>query len=528
MKKSSGLISRETAENSFPEFEPLPLHQPIKPHYRISEIENMKTWNDRWKSKIENMETHHCRCETDNVLRAAKIGGAELAEAIYKFSEFEELYRKNDPSLQNIKGTEFEWARAALKGDKDGYAYIDVEAKLNKSGEVETAIKFKTLKNNKLNLDGYQLITLDGTADPAELEACFGRPLKHVKADVQLQDIDAYHFLQNFGKGAAQGILQNKRCDYKLRNLLKKFIGFLKPEDKKVLIVTHKILADRLKPLAEALNPEREWDITHYFASRGSNAYEAHDAVIAFGTPYGSPFEMKPQAEELFPGDVNAQDIWISRNGIRELIQAIHRIRPVQHRATIIVFGLEYPREAFGQPQVIDMTRQGGRTKEIEHAAEKLIDIAEELGCMTKDIAHGFGVIDERDYDLIQKFKATTGERPTLYPHTKWKSVLELVIEDQGLAPLSNAPKNRRGPATAAAGTVKAIKACYARWSWNFDETEWRTPKAPIPLFSAPSAKARKLQGKLPRKAKKINTTTLLIRREDEKSSLETKAVNES
>lgn len=455
--KSGILIAQE----KYPDFVPLPEKYEMPP-FPTSALPDRKSWEEKWQER-----TWITREECP--IHAIGIDGKDIAEAVI---QFEELVRIYEDSPADVNGNEFEFLRAALGLSEDD-AWIEVKEGTKKhlnpaknddpdeEDEIEKIVSFRVVKFRKMELGNSRLVVLDGTADEEELKALFNCDFDFVKADSVLKPTHTVFFEQSFGSRDARTLAKmatrKKRPpdDSRLRYLLKRSISKLKKTDKKVLVLTFKSLVEILPKIASELDPTRQYVQTHYYGNRGLNEFEDCDAVIAIGTPMVSPIDFIPLSIKLF-GYVNEQ--WIARQGLRELIQSIHRIRPINHETTIILTGSYFPVEAFGQPVLwVNAQRDGERGDLMQEAIDLLVPIAKKMKCLTQEMAEEHGFFDEEDFAGIEAYLRESGKEAVKWPAKKWSNVVKAVAQKCGI-PVSSRP-GKMGRPRVAAGAARAFVA---------------------------------------------------------------------
>lgn len=449
LKKDGVLVAHE----NYQAFEPIPEKHDM-PEFK-SNLPRRKTWVKRWS---ERRWTTRGECP----VREIGINGKDIAEAVLRFNDMVDYYSHQSFA---INGLEFEFFCAAL-GMSENDAYIEAREQTIKNDDPDkedTVIKIialRVVKQKKIRIDKKRLIILDGTADEEELRALFDCDLNLVKADSELKKTHTVYFEQSFGSRDARFLSKmatrkKKPDDSRLRYLLERSISKLKETDKKVLLLTFKDLSDVLLKLAREIDPGREWVNTHYYGNRGLNEFEDCNAVVAIGTPMVSPVDFIPISMKLF-GRINEQ--WIARQGLRELIQSIHRIRPINHETTIILTGNYFPTEAFGQPDLwVSARRDGKRDELVQRTIDLLTPVAKNLKCLTQEIAGEQGLFDEEDFKNIKKFEENGGVVVLKWPRKKWPEIIREIAKICGLPVVAR--QQKRGAPRLAAGADRAFVA---------------------------------------------------------------------
>jgi hypothetical protein len=452
-----------------PVFEPVPDVSYAEPAWKSTNISR-----EEWEQVTKTFTARD-----GQAYRKAGITSQDLSEAMDKLQELEDAYTMNGEASKG-DGFEWEFARKALRGEADGYAYAQLSKQINayrdENGKeqlhIENVIELKVLRRKNWDIGKARLIILDATADHEELEAAFRLKLQKVEAMVAPVESKMVHFIQSLGSMKAKETKIRKDVKY-VKHLLKMTIKELVDEDRKVVLLTHKTLKDGfpLIDMARQIDPDREYVVMHFFSGRGTNQYEDFDAVIALGTPYLSPIESEPLSLELFE---ERNERWMGRKGLEELVQCLHRVRPVNSRSTIIVVGQHFPTESLGRPTlVIDCQKQGARHAAVEKAAEMLIPLAREHGCLTREMADVAGVIDERDLDEQAEYREREGQEPTIYPHKEWSTIIKRVSDQTGQRLGKQRRLGVRGTGLSCCGSKEAVRAWSQSRGLEWDEHEW-------------------------------------------------------
>lgn len=306
---------------------------------------------------------------------------------------------------EEINFNALQWLWTAT-GDEQGVAYLfgksdrkhPIKYVLHRT-QAPSMIRYN--KNGKL-IHKTQIIGLDGTGDPAELEALFtGRKFEDISANVKIPG-RKIHLEYALGKESVVGNDKKKTPmkDEHIREKLKAGLQYLKPNEQKVLLVTYKNAKDKVVSIAQKLDPDREFVTTHFWGSRGLNKFEDCQAVICFGTPNINPGSIKDTANSLF-SDIEDQKAWTLAQGYRETAQACHRIRPIYSEKSIVILGKKWP-EKLGEPDLYIQDYQRGGS--IDAAVERLKPIVQELGFITREIACIAGVFTGQDTKYISEW----------------------------------------------------------------------------------------------------------------------------
>ncbi|MGD9611142.1 MAG: hypothetical protein AB7U59_17220 [Desulfovibrionaceae bacterium] len=382
-------------------------------------------------------------------------------------------------------------------------------------------ITYRALRNQAPALpDGVRLVALDATGDHRELEALFARPFRVVDAAVELPPARRVHLKQAMGKLATGRLLEYPQ---KTEALVRKAVAHLRPQDRRVLLVTHLDAEDALVALAKQVDPAREWSSTHYWASRGVDCWRDCDACVAFGTPTANRAGLLDLELALFGADQAARDDWFSSLGPRDLTQAVNRVRPVLASKTIIIVGREWPTASLSAPCfALDSRRQGGSAEAVEMAYQRLLPLAKRHGVMFSELAALAGVFRAEDRaglaDWIERVQPWTGGEtpPAIVPtlikdvlirvgtmgegvlppiqfkrRTDWSALMARLAAELDLPALEYKPRTAHGGGRgqAALGYLTAVRRFCARLGVEYDPTLWdgeARPSGPPSWMSFP------------------------------------------
>jgi hypothetical protein len=375
-----------------------------------------------------------------------------------------------------IKYKEFEWLQLALGIKGQGIAYIDVRAMLEKRSAclkmvINRAPDFSSKKHAKT-----RLTDLDATADKEEADSLFRCNFTQFSAKITPPQSRRVHILQNLGNTAAKKIKKNTE---RLEEYLAEAIYYLKQGDKKVFLLTHKIIEKPLLEIAKRIAPDKEWMSGYHWASRGLNCYENCDAAIVIGTPYASPEGVIDQGFALFGNNPEKILKWTHNLGRRDLIQGINRIRPMLEGKTIIVLGSFFPTEEFGKPsRTIDKQRKGGVERQMWETINYLVPVAEQYCCLTEEIAEKHGVFEDSDRLLDGDFK-------TMHTYRKkdWRTILKIISERTGIPLIEHFRSGSRSTGKMALGSFDVVKSHYEFSGLPFEAAQWRIPKIELPAM---------------------------------------------
>ena len=348
-----------------------------------------------------------------------------------------------------------------------------------------------------------RIVVLDATADHTAMEKLLGRKLELVDAQVPLPNCHAVWLQKGLGK-----IKTSQKSDAQLKRYIKDGLRYLKPGDQEMLLATHKVIEERVLALARELRPDLTFTVTHFWASRGVNAYKGCDAVLCVGTPTASPADTLDAAMALFP-DPEERTRYQGYMGEADLVQTVNRIRPINGGKTIIVMGNTWP-PALGLPTVYINQRRMNNGDVLQAALERARKIVQAHGLITKDLAGAFGVGVAREEDQVRLYyNALWGQGgvpsefvPNLIRDTlldleqnntppplillrsskDWNNLLSLLaVEFPHLGQLKVKQDGCRGCSALAFGSIQAARDLYAKLGLaEFQEERWSGLDKPL------------------------------------------------
>ena len=292
---------------------------------------------------------------------------------------------------EKIDFTALKWLQGAIAGEP-GY-YVRFKKDRNHPA------KFISFQKRLPNFKG-RIIALDATGGSlAETENLFQRQFDHFQGKVEMPGLRTAHIKQSTGK-----TIMNRKSDKQIGDMLKAAAEFLKPTDKQVLIVTHMAVEESVKRLASELLPDREISTCHFWGgSRGVNQFGECSAVISLGQPFPNIGGLFDHSMALI-SEPSERVAWIAAQGTSELVQALHRCRPVKGGRTVIHIGKEFPVAEFGYPN-FKTSRSKGKSNEpaIQELMERLSPAVSAFRIMTKAIGWMFGVALNTDIDKMKQ-----------------------------------------------------------------------------------------------------------------------------
>jgi len=284
-----------------------------------------------------------------------------LVSKINKFSKTA-LYRHG----VNLKAVD--WLKGLI--DKNKHSFMLITNK----GECIFNTKYITpfhYKNTPVKV-------LDATGDERAISAILKRKVNTVRADVEWKSKKVHIKLNT-----SRGVLRRSRdIDFEklLIEMLKEVIA------KNVMVITYKFLSGKVTKICQKIDPKKSFFDYHFLGPRGINAFEKCDAVIVLGLPYSNLNSSAQDAYILFPDQKDAvlRDSWVDSCMMWELVQNIHRIRPVNKDSVEIVIASSFWPTILPSPdKIIDKSRSGDKK---DFIIERLEPYVKEFGFLNSDI----------------------------------------------------------------------------------------------------------------------------------------------
>ncbi|MEE4193957.1 MAG: hypothetical protein V2J07_02040, partial [Anaerolineae bacterium] len=165
----------------------------------------------------------------------------------------------------------------------------------------------------------------------------------------------------------------------------------------------------------------------HFMGPRGINSYEECDAVLVIGLPYPNLNSAAQDACILFPNakDADKRMEWTEACMQWELVQGIHRIRPVNKSSVDIILAANRWPSILPEPQIVIDKSQTANWKEI--AIQRLQPFVEEFGFLNQDIGFLANVYVKKKVDIAKQFQAKMtrliNEASSLFPEIEGKFI---------------------------------------------------------------------------------------------------------
>jgi len=258
-------------------------------------------------------------------------------------------------------------------------------------------LKFGYKYITPLGYEGVPIKVLDGTGNSRVANALTQRDFNEVNADVEWNS-NRVHIINNTYRTT-----MHFSKDKDLKNLLN--IMLEKTSAEKVMILTYKFIEPRITKICREIDSSKEYMGYHFFGPRGVNKFEEYDAVLVIGTPYANLDDAGQDAFILFPDKENEdlRNAWTRINMEWELIQGIHRIRPVKKESVdIIIAAKNWPSLLPPPNEKIDKSRE---RNQVELAITTLEPFVEELGFLNPDIGYIANVFVKSKVDIAKEFQ---------------------------------------------------------------------------------------------------------------------------
>ncbi|MBT5529851.1 MAG: hypothetical protein HOK35_11875 [Cytophagia bacterium] len=273
---------------------------------------------------------------------------------------------------------------------------------------------FKTKSIIPLKYHKTPIKILDATGNEKILSAILKRKIKTVQADVKWNSHKTHIIINTSGNYI------KRDTDESIKKLLKRMIDKISSE--KVMVVTYLEIKERVLKLCKQIDPSKSFMDYHFIGSRGINEFENCDAVLVLGLPYPNLNDSGHDAFILFPDkkDADIRDDWVISTMQWELLQNIHRTRPVNKSSVEIVIASSFWPPILGEPDIKDeSSSKSYNWKDI--AISKLDPFVKEFGFFNADIGFLAGVFIETKEKAADNFKRNL--KDLLYAHNYLKKL---------------------------------------------------------------------------------------------------------
>jgi DNA polymerase I-like protein with 3'-5' exonuclease and polymerase domains len=293
-----------------------------------------------------------------------------------------ELYHKG----VNLKTVE--WLKGLISVNRYSYMLVTENG----------AFRFNTKYITPLGYTGTPIKILDATGDARSARALVNRKLKVVKADVEWMS-DKLHIQVNTSRG-----VMKYATDEDIKKLLIEMLNHTAA--KKVMVITYKFLKERVLRICNSIDPSRQYLDYHFIGPRGINAFKECDAVLVIGLPYSNLNSAAQDACILFPYDKDDQIRfdWVEACMQWEIVQNIHRIRPVNKSSVDIIIASKYWPTILPEPdKIIDRSRSNDWKSQFIQRLEPWV---KEFGFFSPDIGYLAGVFLKQKKEIAKEFRS--------------------------------------------------------------------------------------------------------------------------
>lgn len=258
-------------------------------------------------------------------------------------------------------------------------------------------VRYNTKQITPIGFYDTPIKILDATGDGSAYGALLKRKLKTVRADVAWNS-HRVHIKINTNRTVM-------RCARKpdLEKLLAEMLDYTKAQ--RIMVITYKDHEVQILKALNAIDPTRNFLGYHFMGARGINSYEACDAVLVVGLPIPNLNSAAQDACILFPTakDADKRMEWTEACMQWELVQGIHRIRPVNKPSVDIILAANRWPSILPEPQVKIDRSQTANWMEI--AIQRLKPFVEEFGFLNQDIGFLANVYVKKKVDIAKLFQ---------------------------------------------------------------------------------------------------------------------------
>jgi len=191
-----------------------------------------------------------------------------------------------------------------------------------------------------------------------------------------------------------------------------------------------------LTQIMKGMLPGKEVGSIHFYGNRGVNIYKDYDAIICFGAPGTNQTERLDEAMALYD-DPKEHKPWFQHKADAELLQTIHRIRPVNGNKNIIFLNSRWVPELGRINCEIDT--RSGNTKtyhSTEKAYQSLAIFYKVHGFVSVEIGYALEIGHVSKKKLIQQ--VTSARSICLINNYIGKRTLKTRFQNDGLILFKN------------------------------------------------------------------------------------------
>ena len=250
------------------------------------------------------------------------------------------------------------------------YPYVIAHAKQG----ISFHLKYKT----PLGYPDTPVKVLDATGDKRVVESLLGRPFESITSDVRWNS-RRVHIKNSTGRMTASYWTPGG-----LEDLIRQALSEMTA--RKVMVVTYKDYKKMVLGVCTKIDPSRDYCDYHFMGPRGINSFRHCDGVLVVGLPYPNINSSRQDAHILFPSEEESdlRTSWAEASMMWELVQNVHRIRPVlKEQVELVIVGSHWPSVLPEPDKVIDRSQS---THWKEMALHRLQPFVREFGFLTPDI----------------------------------------------------------------------------------------------------------------------------------------------
>jgi len=322
-----------------------------------------------------------------------------ISNIISKFKKYSQRYLYE----KGININALTWLKGLISDNHHCSLYI------NEKGKIYFNVKYIT----SLNYQNVPLKALDATGIKRVVEIITGRDVKIFKSDVKW-DSRRIHIKRD----TSQNVLK-KIKDRQLRIIIDTALKNM--SSKNILLITPAFLEERVLKIFKDTDKDRNYKSHHFFGSRGVNDYKDCDGVIVIGSPYPNITSAWNDAQIIYPNDddMETRNYWPYSLMLLELLQCIHRIRPVNNPKDkddkeIVIVCSGWP-GIIEKPDIIIDQSQNKYWKEL--AIQRLEPYVKEFGFLNPDIGFLANIYVESRKNVAKKFQNNIKKLTDAYDH---------------------------------------------------------------------------------------------------------------
>ena len=171
------------------------------------------------------------------------------------------------------------------------------------------------------------------------------------------------------------------------------------------MVITYMHHKKKVLDILKRIDPTRNFMGYHFMGPRGINSYQECDAVLVIGLPYPNLNSAAQDACILFPKakDADKRMEWTEACMQWDLVQGIHRIRPVNKSSVDIILAANRWPSILPEPDIVIDRSQNANWKEI--AIQRLKPFVEEFGFLNQDIGFLANVYVKSKGNIAKQFQ---------------------------------------------------------------------------------------------------------------------------